>query len=62
MHKIVSFVDHDHVIICSLMANKKRYIFNSKCPMDTKLDRLVAYDIGATLKITSLLVKSHFHG
>ena len=27
------------------MKNKKRYISNSKCPMDTKLDRVVAYDM-----------------
>ena len=40
----------DHVIACSLMTNKICYISNSTNAMDTKLDRLVAYDIGKTLK------------
>ena len=40
----------DHVIVCSLMTNKICYISNSTNAMDTKLDKLVAYDIGKTLK------------
>ena len=42
----------DHVIIYSLMTNKKRYISNSRCPMDTKLDRVVAYDMKPTINIS----------
>ena len=48
MHKVTCFFDH--VIICSPVTNKKRYIFNSTSPMDTKLDRIVAYDMGPKLK------------
>ena len=48
MHKVTLFFDH--LIICSLMANKKRYISNSASPMDTKLDRVVAYDMEKTIK------------
>ena len=48
MHKVAWFFDY--VIICSLMNNKKRYISNFTSPMDTKLDRLVDYDMGPTLK------------
>ena len=44
-------MSHDSliVVICSLMTNKKRYISNSKSPIDTKLDRVVAYDIEPSL-------------
>ena len=44
----------NNLITCSLMANKKRYILNSISPMDTRLDRVVAYGMGLTLK------KSHY--
>ena len=37
----------DIVIICCLMTSKKR---NISSPMDTKLDRVVAFDMGPTLK------------
>ena len=40
MHKVARFFDH--VMIYSLMANKKRCTSNSKCPMDTKLDRVLS--------------------
>ena len=44
------------------MTNNKRSNSNSASPMDTKLDRVVTYDMGPTLeKITSLLVKSSFY-
>ena len=43
MHKVLWFFDH--VVIYSLMKNKNIYIFNSKCPLGTKLDRVVAYDM-----------------
>ena len=47
---IVAWHFFDHVIVCSLMTNKICYISNSTNAMDTKLDKLVAYDIGKTLK------------
>ena len=60
MHNVAWFFDH--VVICNLVITKKRYISNLASPMDTKLCRVVAYDIWVkTQKITSLLVKSSFH-
>ena len=47
MHKVTLFFDH--VIICSLITNKK-HISNSTRPMDTKLGRVVADDTEKTLK------------
>ena len=38
------------VIICNLVTNKKHYISNSTRPMDTKLYRVVAYNMGPKLK------------
>ena len=35
----------DHAIICSLVTNKKQYIFSSISPMNTKLDSVVTYDM-----------------
>ena len=43
MYKAACFFDH--VIILSLMANKKRYIPSSTSPIDTKFHRVVAYDM-----------------
>ena len=57
IHKIEWFFYH--VIIYSLLANKKRYISNSTSAMDTKLDRVLVYDMGQALK--SLLVNSSLH-
>ena len=55
----------DHVIMYFLMINKKRYISSFTSPVDTKLDRVVVYDICELLrhywKIISLLGKSSFH-
>ena len=49
-HHAQSHIILRHVIICSLMTNKKHFISNSKSPMDTKLGRVVAYDTEKTLK------------
>ena len=38
----------DQVIIYSLMTNKKRNISSSKCPMDIKLDEVVAFNMRPT--------------
>ena len=43
IHKVAWFFNH--MIICSLVANKKLYISNPTSPKDTKLDRVVAYDM-----------------
>ena len=60
IHKVIWFFEH--VIICSLVTNKKRYFSNSTSPMDIKLDRVMASDFGPKLKKnTSLLVKSFLH-
>ena len=48
MHKVPWVFDH--VIICSLMTNIKRYISNSTSPTDTRVDRVVGYDMGPTFK------------
>ena len=48
MYKVGWFIDH--VIICILMANKKRYISNSTSSMGTKPDRVVVYDMEPLLK------------
>ena len=48
MHKVLGFFDQ--VIICNLVTNKKHYISNSTRPMDTKLYRVVAYNMGPKLK------------
>ena len=48
MYKVVWFLDH--LIICSLVTNTERYIFNSTSPMDTRLDRVEGYDMGPILK------------
>ena len=53
MHNVASFFDH--LIISSLITKKKGYISNSTSPMDTKLDRVVPYEMGPTLK------KSHHY-
>ena len=47
-HKFIWFFDH--VIICSLVINEKRYIFNSTSPMYTNLDRVRDYDMGSPIK------------
>ena len=39
IHKVARFFDY--LIIYSLMENEKR-ISNSKCPMDTKIDRVLS--------------------
>ena len=48
MHKVAWFFCH--VIICSLLTNEKRYFSNSASPMDTRPDRVVAYDMAPKLK------------
>ena len=48
VHKVAQFFDH--VIKRSLVTNKKRCISNSTSPMDTTLDRVVAFDMGPKLK------------
>ena len=60
MHRVASFFEH--VIICSLVTNKKRCISNFTSPMDIKLDgvvmspmdikldRVVAYNLVIKLK------------
>ena len=53
MHKVARFFEH--VIISSLVTNKKRYISNSTSPMDIKLDKIISYDLGPKLK------KSHHY-
>ena len=55
IHKVAWFFNH--VIMCSPVTNKMQYMSNFTSPMDTKLDRVVAYDMGPNLK------KSHhfFH-
>ena len=40
----------DHVITCSVMTKKKHNIINSTSAMDTKIDRVVVYDMGPRLK------------
>ena len=47
MHKVAWFFDH--VVICSLMINEKGNISNFKSPMESKLYREMAYDIGPTI-------------
>ena len=42
------------------MANKKRYISNSKSPMDTKPDRVVGYDMHQHSKNHITLSKNFF--
>ena len=44
---------HDFLIVWLYVVswqNKKRYISNSSGPMDTKLERVVAYGMALTLK------------
>ena len=46
MHKVAWFFEH--VIVCSPVTNKKRYIYNSTSSMNIKLDRVVAYETQKT--------------
>ena len=52
MHKSAELFDH--VIICSFMTNKECSNSNSASPMDTKIDRVMAYDMGPMLKTSHL--------
>ena len=47
-HKVTWFFDH--VISCGLVTNKERYISISTSRMDSKLDKVVDYDMGPKLK------------
>ena len=58
IHKVAWFFEH--VIICSLVTNKKRYFSNSTSPMDIKLDRVMASDFGPKLKKKHITLSKKF--
>ena len=58
IHKNAWFFDH--VIICSLMINKKRFISNSTNLMNTNIGRVLAYHMGPASKNYITLIEKFF--
>ena len=56
------FLPHQRTIPHPVARTEVFFILaQSTGPMDTKLDRMVAYDMEPPLKIISALVKNYFH-